>query len=511
MIKLSEILYYLFFSLILFAKGIGLYDGQAIFKVFLAVGLLCMAVKLCISQYNTRDIITIAIIMGLTGISYLASGDKGMFLYGLMIIGMKDISIRRVFKVGLATWSAAFSGLLLYSFMNLYDSPYKVHDKLGLGRIFRWGLGYSHPNVLHISYFVLTIFIAYVLGKKISWKTVLWLFLGNCIVFLYSISYTGFAIVAIFLLGILYVKKKEKLTGIERILEEGGLFVCGGVSLILPVILSENNKIFRLVDKVLNNRLNLARLFLTRENVNLFGKKLEKIVTAQFTMDNAYVFALIAYGIVLFATIFMLYSALIYIYGKEQRNIEIIIILCILFAGLTEPFLFNTSFKNVSFLFAGELLFRNSKSSKVIRIWKFEWGKSNRYLEAIKEQLIVYRKKILLTGLVAGVLSGIIVFIVGHYPEGYIVPRILCDTISEDLHYVEEIEEIQYRDYMLLDNESMDPDIPMEFLSGNIVIMERVRGALGTGIIVFAGCIIVLTAGYSAVKIKGNFNEKQKQ
>lgn len=38
-VKLSELCFYIFFVSLLFAKGIGLYDGQAMFKVFLVIAL----------------------------------------------------------------------------------------------------------------------------------------------------------------------------------------------------------------------------------------------------------------------------------------------------------------------------------------------------------------------------------------------------------------------------------------------------------------------------------------
>lgn len=502
-LTLSEILYYIFFGLLLFTKGIGLYDGQTGFKLFLLLGLLCMAVKLCMSKYRAKELVIILLILGLTGISYLISGDKGMFLYGLLIVGMKDIPIKRVFKVGLAVWIAAFGGLVLISLFRLHDTPYVVHEKLGLGRIFRWGLGYSHPNVLHISYFILAILIVYVvylISSKITWRTIFLLFLGNCVVFLYSVSYTGFAVVALFLVGIVYVQKRGKLTKTERFLEEGMLLACVGISLVFPLVLSPDNRLFQVLDKLLNDRLYLAHYFLQNQGFSLFGTRLEDIFTAQLTLDNAYVFALTAYGIVLFAMTIGLYGLLLYVYGKEQRNIEIVIILCILFAGLTEPFLFNTSFKNLSFLFAGELLFRNSRKGKVLS-WKFDTSWVDRCKSSMRKQLGSYGKYIFLISLLIGLLAGRISLAAGLSTTGYIVPRIFSDTVSEELHYIDESEAEQYQDYTILGNEAKDPAMPMEYISENIVTVESVRSFLGTTIIVFAACMVILLAGSTVVKL----------
>ena len=47
-VKLGEILYWLFFFSLFFAKGIGLYDGQTIFKIILVFAVVCLGFKLLI-------------------------------------------------------------------------------------------------------------------------------------------------------------------------------------------------------------------------------------------------------------------------------------------------------------------------------------------------------------------------------------------------------------------------------------------------------------------------------
>ena len=46
---------------------------------------------------------------------------------------------------------------------------------------------------------------------------------------------------------------------------------------------------------------------------------------------------------------------------KEQRGIELLMVFALLAAGLTEPFLFNTSYKNISLLLLGAYLFGRGK------------------------------------------------------------------------------------------------------------------------------------------------------
>ena len=48
--RAEEIFYYLFFAILLFAKGIGLYDGMKEFTICLLAAFLCFAVKISHGQ-----------------------------------------------------------------------------------------------------------------------------------------------------------------------------------------------------------------------------------------------------------------------------------------------------------------------------------------------------------------------------------------------------------------------------------------------------------------------------
>ena len=74
-------------------------------------------------------------------IIYKHSREKGILFYTWMIIGLKNVRLETVMRWGLKIWSITFLGTFVYSVFHLQGSLYKVHDKLGLGHIFRWGMG----------------------------------------------------------------------------------------------------------------------------------------------------------------------------------------------------------------------------------------------------------------------------------------------------------------------------------------------------------------------------------
>ena len=97
----------------------------------------------------------------------------------------------------------------------------------------------------------------------------------------------------------------------------------------------------------MNTRLRLSKYFLTQEKITLFGQQFQ-LADKDLNMDNSYVFALMTYGAVVFVLLMIAYFFTIRNLVKENRRKELAITLGFLIAGISEPFLFNTSFKNVS-------------------------------------------------------------------------------------------------------------------------------------------------------------------
>ena len=99
-VSTGEILYWLFFGSLLFAKGIGLYDGQAVFKVILLFASCCLFAKLLIEEYTIAEYGKIVAVLGITALTYAVSGEKGLLLYGMMMAGMKNVNLKRIFTLG---------------------------------------------------------------------------------------------------------------------------------------------------------------------------------------------------------------------------------------------------------------------------------------------------------------------------------------------------------------------------------------------------------------------------
>lgn len=507
-IHIGEILYWMFFGLILFAKGIGLYDGQPAFKIVLLASAISLLIKLIIEKYPVAEWIKIFSVFTLTFSTYLISGEKGLFLYGLMMIGMKYVNVKKLFAIGTVLWTIAFLGVTITALFHMEDTVYKVHAKLGMGHIFRWSLGYPHPNVLQVSYLVLAIFIIYLIGDEFKIKHALWLFAGNCLVFLYSVSYTGFAVFMCLLVGRIYLMYRKKLNIVEKFLLQLIFPICVLLSLVAPITIK--GKFFNILNQLLSTRMELAWRYLKPKYMSLWGVKLSEITTETITMDNAYLSAFITYGAIPFGVLCLATMYMIFRYLKENKYLEVLIILTIAVGGLTEPFLYNTSFKNLSFIFMGSLLFCNKKNCKEKYLlplrrlhtldMKVELNitKPMQWFEKILKMLSFDRKKCLV-GIIGAFIIGSVSWFAISYPAGYVVYRTDCADLTKDKNYYDELNPI-YADFKKMGNFELGEEI--EYFSGNIVIMEKIRNTVQANLLGY----VIGYCGSELVKRRRNKN-----
>lgn len=513
-ISIGEILYICFFSLMLAAKGVGLYDGQGLYKVLFLTAMILAVAKICMTKYSASEWIMLIGISGVTGAVYLVSREKGILLCAAVVLAIKNVSVKKLFRVGAWVWGITMLGNVFYHLIFLENSGYKVHEKLGLGHIFRWDLGFSHPNVLHIAYLTMAAFIVYNLGKKYDWKAMLGLMAGNLLIFLYSVSYTGILMVTLYLVTAWYGNVRKELGRVEYGLLELVFPVCLFLSFLSPFLLPE--KLFNIVNQIFSTRLSLAKYFLVEENIRLFGNNLAEITTYQLTMDNSYVFAFIIYGIVFFLLIVIGYLGTVHRQIKNKEMGSLIMIAAFLIAGISEPFLFNTSFKNITLVFVGEFLFSCfqkkdrkewgicsvcDRNIEVISLNSCKWAKMLSKLWHLK------KNRILVFSVSVGIIVGMFIGIFIRMPEGYIVPRSQADMESEETYYLENGDDIRYTGYHIMDYQ--DSETKMQLFEGNIVRVERIRKAVSAANIaaIVTGGIYFVIELVRGIRRKAEINE----
>lgn len=453
-ISLEEILYYIMFSLLISLKGLGLDEGSFLFRVGLVAALLLFGMKILIGKYSIKELLLI-VLGGVWGIFvFFHVGSLSILIYALIIFGMKNISVSKVMKVGAVVYSICFFITVTAAIFFHRPGVQLVHEKLGLGPILRESLGYTHPNVLHVTYIVLMAFVLYVCKKEKIFKTIVGLMIGNIFVFTYSLSYTGLLTSLVMVIAYLYFIYRTNISSIEQVLIKCVLPLVICISTIIASFVED--ELFVLINTLLNNRLWAIKVFFHNYEITAWG---ERIAVQGFSLDNSYAYALAWYGVIFLGMIGIAYWLLINKYLKEERRKELAIIITFLFAGMTEQFLFNASIKNITFIFLGDVIFRSIQEKnkelelacKYNRFWNIDFSKLFLIREKVKK---VNWKRILITYLVVNILVLVCLFIVptNPYNRVYVNER-MCDCGGE---VIADKELIRADDTLIIGNENVD-------------------------------------------------------
>lgn len=402
-------------------KGLGFYDGQPVFYAGLALAMASCVCKILTARQSLQDWILILAVCGIAGICWLSSRDKSMLIAAMMLLCVKDVPEKLLMKAGAAVWTVCFTFMAIRYEAGFSAESVLVHPKQGFGYVICHTLGYPHPNVLHVSYALLVIFYLYLIdlylveenrkyavsiceekghaakapGEKDSgraacsgsnrdrgekdvpyWKKLTGasalLMAGNVLMFFNSYSFTGFGMVTVLILlnlilqlrtlhGSLLHRWEEIL--LQLILPCGVLFMTVG-----PLLLHEEGSagrpLYDLFNKLLNTRYELSWWFLTHEPITPFGSVIT-VPNYRYSMDCSYVNLLVQQGVVPFILFLVGYMMLIRDQLRNRRVTELALTIGMLIGGITEPFLFNTSCKNISLIFLGGFLYRKAEKLPV--------------------------------------------------------------------------------------------------------------------------------------------------
>lgn len=358
-ISAAEAAYLLYFTVMFGARAIGLFEGMLIYNISLVVGMLLFAIKALLTEHTVLEYLFAGSLLLISVLVYYNTGEKGLLLYFTMMLGMKCVSVRRVFKLGTVILSTAFTVLAALSVAGLKEDIIYIHDRAGFGRIMRHSLGYPYPNTLFTTYIVLMALIFYMLGKqskKNLFLTTFFLFAGSVYIYLYSCSNTGIIVSVFYLMVNLYLQLRQRLSKFEKM----GFCLIYPMCLIFSITgpLVTEGSLFQLLDKVLHNRWAYSLYYLTNEPVTLLGVRFKEAPNTNYMIDSSFLYSFLQLGLIPFAIVTILFVSMICDYVKREKKTEMAIIACFCVLGLSDPFLFNLAYKNLLFLWAGEFIYR---------------------------------------------------------------------------------------------------------------------------------------------------------
>lgn len=502
--SIQEALYYGFFLLLSVTKGFGFYEWQKLFILLVIPALIFGFLKIVITPYTRRQAAAVFLLLVLTAVVFWRSHQIAVLFVVFTVLGMKGMSLKKVLYLAVRVWTVCAVLLSVFSFFRLEHTVYRVHAKLGLGHIFRWSLGFTHPNLLHITYLFLCALAILTMEDRYGFKAYFLMMLGNFFVFFYSVSYTGFGIVAVLLTGGVYVRLRPRFCFVEKLLINLVYPACLLLSFVLPFFLYDYFSLIRLfgmpwigiwthwLNNLLNTRIWLAEQFLKSGYTSLFGTDVSQVVKSSMNMDCSYLWCFINYGLVFTVVILLGYFVLLFYDTRRQRTRELMVLVCFLAAGWTEQLLFNSSFKNVTLLFLGELLFLQKEGEPeygLLFLIPARWREISVPLAALPDSVLsaaravcrAHKRKLSVFAASGAFLGLLLCGLLYREPAGYVVQRFYTDAQEETFVYLESREDPDYEGYRILNYK--DAETPMQVVTGKAVKLETARYYLGSALI----------------------------
>ena len=521
-VSVEEMLFYLYFVIMEASKGIGLVSGGTVYKICLVAATLLAVGKILIGRYQIREY---AIIIALTAVGLLdwvVAGNQAALICIILVVSMKNVPSGRLFKIGSVVWSVTFLYQVLSQLLNLRYRDFVIHNKYHLGYLIRWALGYTHPNVLMIAYVVLIAyaFFAWDIVRRHRILFTVIALSGGLYVFLYSLSMTGMLFLLMFLAFVWVFEYMEKWHAFDSKVVKTVLQcifpVAALISVAGPVLLQ--GRAFDIVNKLVTTRLALSRYYLTTFGISLLGRDFSDLPAA-VTLDCSYTNLLMHGGFLLFIIMCIGYVVMIHRAvnetGSWRGRVRLAIVISFVIAGMSEPFLFNESFKNLTLIFVGESLYQQTgrckkkstgflcRNNTLIRL-TMPVG----MLKTLKTAVKTGWKKMVLTGALVALIGGAIYCENVRMPDTIYALRTSCDTDDNSVSVF-----LSNTDYVRMRNSKnvwvlnyKDAETPMLAFSGTIVQVEFVRGLISSVIWSdILGCVVVLLIqGYLVKKKERN-------
>ena len=366
-IQLSEIIYLAYFTVMFGARAIGLYEGMLPYNIMLVIGMLLFLLKIAMTRHTFAEYLLMGTLLFISLIVYYNTGEKGLFLYFTMMLGMKNVSLKRVMKWAAAILSISFTVLVFLSVFGWEQDITYLNDRAGFGQVLRRSLGYPYPNTLFTTYIILMVLIMYVLGKQTKKELFMssaLMFLGAVYIYIYSCSNTGLIVATFYLLVNLWLQLRKRVSVVEKVILLIAYPGCALISIVGPLVTS--GRLFQIMDRVLHNRWAYSYYYLTTEPVTLFGTRFGETPNDNYMIDSSFLYSFLQIGVIPFLIVTALMVGMIVSYVKGEKRTELAIIISFCVLGLSDPFFFNLSYKNLMFLFVGELLYlQTSKPSWV--------------------------------------------------------------------------------------------------------------------------------------------------
>ena len=301
--------------------------------------------KVLTTRYNKKEFAVVAGLLLLAFLNYRASGNTRALYNFLMLCALKDVDLKKLFKVALASvvFIVALMGILALTGVTGIVSVTEDFGRANITSEFskvetRYYMGYIHPNTWAQAMFAMMTLIVAVFYEKMDWKGIVFLALINYAVYRLAVSRTCFIAGIAMIILLIWAKYGEKI--FEFVIIRMG--IVAGVSALWAIIFTvkadvENNLKWEIIDwRLFTGRIKQAQAYYQTFGLSLFGKHIPDQLDNGYILDMGYMRMLLENGVIIFGLMYVIVMILLIHAFKKKRNDIVILIIAICLYGIYE-------------------------------------------------------------------------------------------------------------------------------------------------------------------------------
>ena len=337
--RLDNIAYYIFWTLLLIGKGLGMTSAYPAMVTITWVAIAFVCVKLFLTKWNKKEFIILCSLLILGMIVFLKTRDAALLLSVLAICAAKGIDLKRLFKYSFWLKATMFVVRTTMALVGFIDKQVLVRYDSGDIHTVRYALGYGQPNATHYTLFVIYVLLFLSYRKLKTWHFIL-LEAYNYFIFTYTDSRAGFLYTSLLVLCIWAIKSRV----ISNIFNKIGKLLCYSyiilsvISLTIPYFINFLMR-FTMLGTALS-RFKTGAAVLASNSLSLFG-------AGNITTDFGYIFICYQYGFIALVFFVIANTLLMKLFFEKKMFTEFFIILTYAVYTLMESYsasiLMNTS------------------------------------------------------------------------------------------------------------------------------------------------------------------------
>ena len=272
--------------------------------------------------------------------SYYNSGRDELLLCIIFIIGAVNTSRDDAFRTAFRANTIGMLIVIICALTGIISNSMTVSLRNG-ANVSRYSMGFSHPNAFAALVLQLTALYIYFNFKTIKVRHLLLLEVANYFIFRVTYSRTSF-VLATLLLMVIFIYKKASRIGLNRLSEwvinntsKVVLLLGAAGSIYVALNYRKNLQIFSFLTNgdTLQTRIRLLGQALEIYPITLFGQVINTVRSSEYNftlgngvvLDNAYIFLLLAYGIVLTIVLVVFYLKTL---KCEYLNSNVLFVIC---------------------------------------------------------------------------------------------------------------------------------------------------------------------------------------